>query len=489
MLVLLIALLFDPAWGALRPPRRLVALDVSLSWLRGTDSAAWLEARRLASELGGDSVLLVGSTLRFGAPPEVPADTAARLFDAAERAQLAARPLTLITDGELREDASRLRARLPAGSRTEVIAPSRFPDVAITTFETPPAALAGDTVALRVRVAAAGEVPPAVELLASADGRILARRLLDPLTAWESRTEAITVRLPVGPEEARLSVILRASGDGEPRNDSAARTIHRGQRITGLAVSTNPDFDFREIVQVMRGALSVAAPARFRVARDRWVDDAGRMVSEAQLRAELRQAHVVVLHGDTAYFGEPRRAVRGALALISPPPDDSEWYMAAAPPSPLAAILGALPFDSLPPIAVGAAPRSGTPLIEVRATAELKRVAATLEEGDRRVIVVPVRGTARWSLRGGAAGDAFATFWGSVVAALADRPGSGIRTAEAEVPYLELHPRQTVSEASVAGSGPVPLHRAPLRNTLWPYALIVVLLCAEWVLRRRAGLR
>lgn len=487
--MLLIALLLNPAWGAFRPSRPLVALDVSLSWLRATDSAAWAEARRLATELGGDSVLLVGSTLRFGVPPAVPLDTAARLFDAAERAQLAGRPLILITDGEVREDASRLRARLPAGSRTEVIAPVRLPDVAITALETPPAALAGDTVAVRVRIAAANAAPANVELVASADGQILARRPLDSIAAWESRMEVITVRLPAGPEEARLSIALAAPGDGEPRNDSASRVIHRGLRITALAVSTTPDFDFREIVQAMRGALSVPAPARFRVAPDRWIDDAGHAIGEAQVRVELARAHVVVLHGDTAYFGEPRGAVRGALALIPSPADDSEWYVSAAPPSPLAATLGALPFDSLPPVAVGPAPRSGTPLIEVRATAERRRVAATLEDGDRRVIVVPVRGTARWSLRGGAVRDALATFWGSIIAALAERPGAGIRTGAAEVPLPELHPRQPLPESWAPEDGTSPLHRAPLRSALWPYALVVLLLCAEWVLRRRAGLR
>jgi hypothetical protein len=487
--VLVVALLLNPAWGALRPSRPLVALDVSASWLRATDSTAWQRARRLASELAGDSVLLVGSTLRFGAPPAIPLDTATRSVDAAERAQLAARPLTLITDGELREDAARLRERLPPGSRTEVVTPARLPDVAITAIESPPAAMAGDSVTLRVRVAAGREVPPRVEVVASADGYPAVRRLIPALGAWETRMERIVLRLPPGPAEARLSVALSAPGDGEPRNDSAARTIHRGQRMTGLAISTAPDFDFREIVRAMRGALSLPASARFRVARDRWVDDSGRVVSEAQLRSELGQAHVVVLHGDTAYFGAPRAAVRGSLALIPSAADSSEWYVAAAPRSPLAPILGALPFDSLPPVAVGPAPRVGLPLVEVRAAGERRRVAATLEEGDQRVIVVPVRGTSRWSLRGGAAGDAFATFWGAMVTALADRPGSGIPTSVVEVSPAELHPRKPVLETGASASEMGGLHRVPLRSAPWPYALIVLFLCAEWVLRRRAGLR
>lgn len=434
-------------------------------------------------------MLLVGSTLRFGAPPPVPLDTMADLLGAADRAQLAGRPLILITDGEIRDDTSRLRARLPAGSGTEVVATARRPDVAITALDTPPAAVAGDSVTLRVRVAAAREAPPAVELVASVDGRVAARRRLEPYMPWESRTESITMRLPQGPAGARLSVVLSAAEDGEPRNDSAARTIHRGRRTTALAVSTAPDFDFREIVRVMRGTLSVPVAARFRVALDRWVNDSGRVITDAQLRAELNRAQVVVLHGDTAHFGTPRAVVQGALALIPPPADDTEWYMVAAPPSPLAPILGALPFDSLPPIAVGPLQGAGAPLIEVRAAGERRRIAATLEEGDRRVIVAPVRGMARWSLRGGAAADAFATFWGALVAALADRPGTGVRTSSAEVSVAELHPRPPLLGSWATENGAAGLRRAPLRSALWPYALIVVLLCAEWVLRRRAGLR
>jgi hypothetical protein len=489
VLALIAALLVNPPLGELRSSRPLVALDVSLSWMRAADSTAWVRARRLARELGGDSLLLVGSTLRNGAPPARPSDTAARMFEAAERAQLAGRPLVLITDGELREDAPRFRARLPAGSRTEVVLPARFPDAAVTALEAPSAALAGDSVTLQVRVAAGSGVPPAVEVVASADGQAVARRRIAPLGAWEQRTVPITVRLPPGPPESRLLVVLSAPGDGEPRNNSAARTIHRGQRVTALAVSTAPDFDFREIVRVMRGALPMAVPARFRVARDRWVDDSGRVLTEARLRVELGQAHVVLLHGDTGYFGPPREVARGSLALISPPADDSEWYLAAAPASPLAPILGALPFDSLPPVAVGPVPASGTPLIEMRASGERRQIGATLEEGDRRVITVPVRGTARWSLRGGTAGDAFASFWGAMLAALADRPGSGIPAATTEVSPAELHPRQPVLESSAGVDGAGRPGRAPLRTAPWPYVLLALLLCAEWVLRRRAGLR
>lgn len=487
--MLILALLLNPPWGGLRPSRPLVALDVSMSWLRGTDSAAWLEASRTARDLAGDSVLLVGSALRIGAPPDAPVDTSARLLDAAERAQLAGRPLTLITDGELRDDTAALRARLPSGSQVRAVAPVRLPDIAITALESPPAAIAGDSVTLRIQLAAAREAPPAAELVAYADGRIVSRRTLAPFAAWQSRVESLALRLPPGPAEARLVVLLRAAGDGEPRNDKAERVIHRGQRITGLAVSTAPDFDFREIVRVMRGALSIPVPARFLVARGRWVDDSGRVVAEGRLRGELAAAQVVVLHGDTGYFGQPRVAVRGSLALIPAVTEDSEWYVSPPPPSLLSPILGTLPFDSLPPVTVGAEPRAGVPIVAMRASGERRRIGAVLEDGDRRVIIAPIRGTARWALRGGAPADAFATFWGAMLAVLADRPGGGIRSSDPTISVSELHPRGPVLASWGAGRGAIEAQRSSLRSATWPYLLLVLFLCAEWVLRRRAGLR
>lgn len=460
-----------------------------MSWRRATDSTAWIEASRLARDLAGDSVLLVGSALRVGAPPASPLDTSARVLVAVERAQLAARPLMLITDGDSRDDTAGLRSRLPPRSSFRALVPVRLADIAITALETPPAALAGDSITLRLRLAVAGEAPSAPELVAYADGRIATRRTLAPFTAWETRTESIALRLPAGPPEAALEVVVRALGDGEPRNDTATRTIHRGQRITALAVSTAPDFDFREIVRVARGTLSIPIPARLLVTRGRWVDDSGRVLAESRLRAELAAAQVVILHGDTGYFGPPRDVVRGALALIPAVNDDSEWYLGPPPPSLLSPVLGALPFDSLPPVSVGVEPRSGVAIVATRAAGERRRIGATLEDGDRRIIVAPVRGTARWALRGGAPADAFATFWGAMLAALADRPGGGIRSSVASVPLAELHPRPPVLGSWSSASGPVSDTRSPLRSAWWPYALLVVLLCAEWVLRRRAGLR
>src|SRR5215208_6395900 len=78
-LTLLIALLLDAVAGLPRPVPPIVALDVSQSWLRGGDSAAWNDARRQARAAATDSLVLLGDSVRVGALPPQPGDAASRL--------------------------------------------------------------------------------------------------------------------------------------------------------------------------------------------------------------------------------------------------------------------------------------------------------------------------------------------------------------------------------------------------------------------------
>jgi hypothetical protein len=180
--------------------------------------------------------------------------------------------------------------------------------------------------------------------------------------------------------------------------------------------------------------------------------------------------------------------VRGALALVPPPGDETEWYLRSALPSPLATVLGTLPFDSLPPVAVGA-PGEGVALFQVRGPGQTMRTVGTLHDSTRRVIIVPVRGTFRWALRGGAPADGFATLWGSIFAALAERPGTTFPAAAVRLAPRELHPRPPVLQGGALGEARAGVARTALRGSVWPYLLLVIFLCTEWVLRRRAGLR
>jgi hypothetical protein len=57
---------------------------------------------------------------------------------------------------------------------------------------------------------------------------------------------------------------------------------------------------------------------------------------------------------------------------------------------------------------------------------------------------------------------------------------------------LEMAPMATVPAVSEAGESPPDGERrpgSPLRTRPWPYLLVIGLLCAEWIGRRRSGLR
>jgi len=56
-------------------------------------------------------------------------------------------------------------------------------------------------------------------------------------------------------------------------------------------------------------------------------------------------------------------------------------------------------------------------------------------------------------------------------------------------PARELLPRRPVVESGEVGASPVVQPRPGARSVGWLYLLAVIALCAEWLLRRRAGLR
>jgi hypothetical protein len=56
-------------------------------------------------------------------------------------------------------------------------------------------------------------------------------------------------------------------------------------------------------------------------------------------------------------------------------------------------------------------------------------------------------------------------------------------------PSLELVPRRPTVTTRLVGGVAAVGEAPPLRALGWVYALAVALLCAEWLLRRRAGVR
>jgi hypothetical protein len=53
----------------------------------------------------------------------------------------------------------------------------------------------------------------------------------------------------------------------------------------------------------------------------------------------------------------------------------------------------------------------------------------------------------------------------------------------------ELLPRRATVVAGAVGGAPPARPTPPLRDLGWPYVIVVGLLCGEWALRRRSGMR
>ena len=89
----------------------------------------------------------------------------------------------------------------------------------------------------------------------------------------------------------------------------------------------------------------------------------------------MRAAPLVILHGDTALFGDPRRATNAALLLM--PAGETvagEWYAVGAPASPVAGALAGAPWDSLPPLTASARTPAG--YFAILAIEDVKRLFA-----------------------------------------------------------------------------------------------------------------
>jgi hypothetical protein len=560
--MLIVALLLGAKAGRGSSVTPDVALDASESWLRATDSSAWKAALSTATRVGG-GVRLFGDSLRTGSTAHAPADHASRVRDVVDAATGSGRPVVIVTDGEL--DEPELLGGLPRGSRTMVLARHEGPDAAISTIEAPHALLAGDTVVARITVigGAAGSGAGHVEL--RLDDVLLDSASLSAIAPFAERVVALRGIAGGAERGALLKAIVRVAGDREPRNDTLTVGVDVTRAPAAVFISTAPDYDVREAVGALRGVTSLPTRAFYRVAPGMWrTDGTLAHVEEKAVRDAVRDAPMAVLHGDTAVFGPPRAATRGALLLFAPPAtEEGEWFATAAPVSPLASALGVLPFDSLPPLSVApllpAAEWQGL-LTRRGGSREDRRPALVGWESPRRIAVLGASGFWRWRFRGGVKADAYSALFGALYDwlaagrtdrravvpegeplragmplrwrrgtpadsvstvvivrkdATAQRRTLSIRFADganiAETSPLpvgiyevattggtsllavnqsrEWVPRRPTVSSGAVGGEPAIGEAPALRDQAWIFVLVVLLLCGEWLLRRRAGLR
>src|SRR5687768_15848398 len=413
----LVALILNAALGAARPAPAIVALDVSASWLRNGDSTRFRDALgRARNEASGD-LLLFGDSTRFDAGDISPADRASRVRPAVERAMAEGRPLRVYTDGEL-EDAEAL-APLVGGSGVVVARGDEGPDVAIAELRVVRATVGGDTLDVDVALTAGAGGGPPSRLKITLGDREVATMSVDSVGPYGERIVRARVPVPNVTGAILVGAALSATGDRTRANDSLTVAVDVMPGAGAVVISTAPDYDVRDLATVLRGTVLLPTRGFYRVAPGRWREEGSLgTATEEDVQRAAREAPLLVLHGDTAVFGDPRAFARGSLLLVSPPATPAEeWYATGAPTSPMATALGGSPWDSLPPLEVS--PVTGTGNFEVletrRARRLERRVAAIGWERPKRTVLVPAAGFWRWRFRGGAPAAAHSAFWGSVI--------------------------------------------------------------------------
>lgn len=498
---LTVALLLNAPLGPSRAAAPWVGLDVSASWLAGRDSSRWLQARGVADSLmgaGADSLLVFGDSLRPSAGTPAAGDRATRVGPLVDALLAVGRPVVIVTDG-LVDDPERL-TRLPRGSRLIVIEPDSAPDAAIAALDVPGGALGGDTITARVVVKAGAGGAAAGSARVTLDGREVASLPVAALGPYEERELRVPVALPATDATRAVSVAL-TGGDAVAGNDSARVEVVVSGAAAAVFVSTVPDQDARFALAVLRGTRRGPVQGFWRVAPGQWrTDGANRRVTEESVKAALGRAPLAVIHGDTALFGAPRGVAPNALVLFAPPVPGEDYYTTGAGDSPLVASLAGVPWDSLPPldVALAGSPSQYTAIVARRARRFDERTVVGLTDGPRRVAVIPASGLWRWRLRGGRAADAFDAVWGSIfdwvgstAESLRSARGDRLSAAERSGIAQELVPRRpTVASGEVGDGAPLDLaSRARGQAGWWLAAIILLALCAEWLLRRRIGLR
>ncbi len=558
-ITLVVALLLDAPAARAKGVAPWAALDASLSMARGGPEL-WRAALDSLRRAGAESVFVFGDSLRRADTVTAPHDASSMLRPAVDRALGAGHPLTVITDGEI-DDPDAARA-LPGGSRVIVLHHAAQSDAALASLDAPRAVVAGDSIEVRIAVAAGGGGARASTVALFVGDKPLATATVDSLAPFAERTIDVKTKVEGVAGPAVLRAIVKSPGDAEPRNDTVSVAIDVSRAASAVFASTSPDFDARYALAVLRGSLGIPTRGYFRVAPGEWrIDGALTPVTEADVRQALHDAPVAIIHGDTSAFGEPRTLTLGPLALVVTSGMEGEWYPSAAPASPLAPALSGVAWDSLPPVAVASTTPKGTwEGVDARRGrgAESKPLLVGTDE-PRRVVVVAASGMWRWRFRGGSSADAFAAFWGSIFdwlaaeradrrAAVPDerllRAGDPIRWRRGapvdsvvsvvlrsrgssrvdsltlrfppDVSVVESHPLAPgVYDVTTRGGSALLvinasrewLPRAPrlsattirgsaaadaaprLRADGWAYALAIGLLCLEWLVRRRRGMR
>lgn len=431
----------------------LVLLDASLSM--AGQGGHWRQALDTARALAHGGVIWRFGTRVTAFDTAPPAAGASRLAPALAAAAARGGPIVIVTDGAVSD-----RADLPVDllHRARVVVLPRVPffDVFLAAVEGPRRVRGGDTIRLKVSYGAAG--PRAAPggprgerralLTASADGRRLAARAVALPDSGIVSTE-----LTIPPSHASLGrwtaleVRLEGVSDPEPRDDARLFLLEVSRQPSVVLLASPPDWDTRFLARAMEDVARV--PVKTLVQAEpggtRWRDAATlAAVAPGEVARLVATAPLTIEAGEPSAFA--RWALPGA-ALLWPlgRRQDGDWYVEPPGPSPVAAALAGVVWDSLPP-ATSLTELAADSALTVALGARLARrgpprpVVVLSERGGHRRAWIAAAGLYRWAFRGGASAEAYR----ALVAALTDwLLGSGNGGGERFAPVTNEVPNGT----------------------------------------------
>lgn len=417
-LVSLIMLFFNPA-RARRveggPPT--VLLDASLSmsaagghWRRALDTALALAPSPAA-------------VLRFGADVTAfdtlpPLGGTTRLTDALRVAVSRGGPVVVVTDGEL-DDAGTVPPSLLHGTRFVVIPRDAVPNASLVDVSIESRVQRDDSIPVTLQIMTQGGLAARTGVLDVSAGN---RRLLSaelPL-AEGSGTLRRVVRLrprslDVGTHV--LTVRLQVPGDSVPGDDARLRVVSVTEQPAIVVINDPADWEGRFLSATIAEVVHAPIRSFARVRPGRWVDSRTQAVTpEAEVRGAVRGAGLVVLRGQRLLEGGASRRPIWRWPEGSDPSSASltgDWYAGGEiPASPIAGRLGAVSWDSVPPLD-GMVPVTPGPTEWTGLNARLGRrgaerpVVIGRDSSGVRSLTTTGGGLWRWAFRGGAAREAY----------------------------------------------------------------------------------
>ena len=422
----LVLLLWNPVTTSALPPdtQPIVLLDASLSMTSRWRAA--LDTTRALAAGGGALVWRFGD--RVTAFDSVaPAEGTSHLAPALEAAAARGGEVIVVTDGSV-DDVAAIPLDLLRQPRVVVLPRAPFFDAFVASVDGARRVTSSDTVRLRVSYGTAGKREEGrgkrTATLVVSDGsrRLLAQGVPLP----DSGTVSASIALPASrfplPGWHALDVRLEGVGDVEPRDDGRRFVVEVSPQPAAVIFASPPDWETRFLARTLGDVARVPVKTFVETEPGRWRDAATLApAAVADLRRAAQGARLVVLAGDP---DRARAYVPASVALLAWPTtrgQPGDWYVERAPPSPLAAGLAGVAWDSLPPaLAVGETPRDSgvvTVLTARLARRGAPRPVATLEQRDgSRRATVTAAGLWRWAFRGGASEEAYR----ALVAALAD---------------------------------------------------------------------